>query len=236
MIFAFHFERWNMIFSKVHVVVKFFIIVLILLCGFTFKRSSITVINDGIRKTSNISISPIEYGTRYVYNDFEPTDYKKVISKGHDGYVLSDTDSVIVEPIDEVIEVGRGKFSVSYGSTTGYGADCVGCSGNVACSTKSGTHNLIRDGIYYNDSKYGNVRIIAADNSLFSCGTVMKIDNGIMDPFFAIVLDTGGAMRNAWSNGNILIDIAFPYENSSGINNATNKSGNVKFMVYRNGW
>ena len=64
----------------------------------------------------------------------------------------------------------------------------------------------------------------------------MKIDNGIMDPFFAIVLDTGGAMRNAWSNGNILIDIAFPYENSSGINNATNKSGNVKFMVYRNGW
>lgn len=225
-----------MIFSRVHVVVKFFIIVLILLCGFTFKSSSITINNDNFIKTSNISVSPISYDTKYVYNYFEPTDYKKVISSGTDGYVLSGTDSVIVEPIDEIIEVGKGDFSVSYGSTTGYGADCVGCSGNVACPTESGTHNLIRDGIYYNDSKYGDVRIIAADNSLFPCGTVMKIDNGIIDPFFAIVLDTGGAMRSAWSNGNILIDIAFPYENSIGINNATNKSGNVKFMVYRNGW
>ena len=52
----------------------------------------------------------------------------------------------------------------------------------------------------------------------------------------AIVLDTGGAMRSAWSNGNILIDIAFPYEYSNGVNNATNRSGNVKFKVYRNGW
>lgn len=225
-----------MIFSKFHVISKLFIIVLILLYGLTFRRSSIAVINDDINKTSNISISPISYETKYVYNDFEPTDYRKVITKGINGYVLSDSDKVIVEPTDEVIEVGRGKFTVSYGSTTGYGADCVGCSGNVACSTKSGTHNLIRDGIYYNDSKYGDVRIIAADNSLFSCGTVMKIDNGIMDPFFAIVLDTGGAMRSAWSNGNILIDIAFPYENSNGIHSATNKSGNVKFMVYRNGW
>ena len=37
-------------------------------------------------------------------------------------------------------------------------------------------------------------------------------------------------------NGNILIDIAFSYENSVGIHDATNKSGNVKFKVYRNGW
>lgn len=209
--------------------------VLILLCGLTFRSSSITVFNDSFYKTSNIVVSPISYDTKYIYNVFESTDYRKVITNGSDGYMLSNN-SVLVEPIDEVIEVGKGDFSVSYGSTTGYGADCVGCSGNVACSTKTGSHNLIRDGIFYNDSTYGNVRIIAADNSLFSCGTVMKIDNGIMDPFFAIVLDTGGAMRSAWSSGNILIDIAFPYENSSGINDATNRSGNVKFMVYRNGW
>jgi len=227
-----------MIFSKFHVWGKIclvYFIVLIFICGFTFRRSSIAVSDDSFYKTSNIVVSPISYNTKYVYNVFEPTDYRKVITNGSDGYMLSN-DIVIVEPIDEVIEVGKGDFTVSYGSTTGYGADCVGCSGTVACSTKSGSHNLIRDGIYYNDSTYGNVRIIAADNSLFSCGTVMKIDNGIMDPFFAIVLDTGGAMRSAWSSGNILIDIAFLYENSSGIHDATNKSGNVKFMVYRNGW
>ena len=227
-----------MIFSKIHLMKKFYIfyfLMLILLFGLTFKRFSITVSNDSF-KTSNISVKPVKYNTEYVYNDSLLYGKENVISHGVDGYILEDSNTVLVEPINEVIEVGRGPVSEYFGSTTGYGADCVGCSGNVACSTSNGVHNLIRDGVFYNDSKYGNVRIVAADNSKFSCGTVMEIDNGIMDPFMAIVLDTGGAMRSAWNNGNILIDIAFSYENSNGINNATNKSGNVKFKIYRNGW
>ena len=227
-----------MIFSKIHLMKKFYIfyfLILILLFGLTFKRFSITVSNDSF-KTSNISVKPVKYNTEYVYNDSLLYGKENVISHGVDGYILEDSNTVLVEPINEVIEVGRGPVSEYFGSTTGYGADCVGCSGNVACSTSNGVHNLIRDGVFYNDSKYGNVRIVAADNSKFSCGTVMEIDNGIMDPFMAIVLDTGGAMRSAWNNGNILIDIAFSYENSNGINNATNRSGNVKFKVYRNGW
>ena len=227
-----------MIFSKIHLMKKFYIfyfLILILLFGLTFKRFSITVSNDSF-KTSNISVKPVKYNTEYVYNDSLLYGKENVISHGVDGYILEDSNTVLVEPINEVIEVGRGPISEYFGSTTGYGADCVGCSGNVACSTSNGVHNLIRDGVFYNDSKYGNVRIVAADNSKFSCGTVMEIDNGIMDPFMAIVLDTGGAMRSAWNNGNILIDIAFSYENSNGINNATNKSGNVKFKIYRNGW
>ena len=227
-----------MIFSKIHLMKKFYIfyfLILILLFGLTFKRFSITVSNDSF-KTSNISVKPVKYNTEYVYNDSLLYGKENVISHGVDGYILEDSNTVLVEPINEVIEVGRGPVSEYFGSTTGYGADCVGCSGNVACSTSNGVHNLIRDGVFYNDFKYGNVRIVAADNSKFSCGTVMEIDNGIMDPFMAIVLDTGGAMRSAWNNGNILIDIAFSYENSNGINNATNKSGNVKFKIYRNGW
>ena len=227
-----------MIFSKIHLMKKFYIfyfLILILLFGLTFKRFSITVSNDSF-KTSNISVKPVKYNTEYVYNDSLLYGKENVISHGVDGYILEDSNTVLVEPINEVIEVGRGPVSEYFGSTTGYGADCVGCSGNVACSTSNGVHNLIRDGVFYNDSKYGNVRIVAADNSKFSCDTVMELDNGIMDPFMAIVLDTGGAMRSAWNNGNILIDIAFSYENSNGINNATNKSGNVKFKIYRNGW
>lgn len=206
------------------------------LLGLTFNSSSITVVDDSFSKTSNISVVPISYDTEFVYNETLAYGKENVISKGVNGYVMSDSNTVIVEPINEVIEVGRGYESISYGSTTGYGANCVGCSGNVACSTSYGTHNLISDGVYYNDSKFGNVRIVAASHSKFSCGTIMEIDNGVMDPFMAIVLDTGGAMRDAWSNGNILVDIAFSYENSDGINNATNRSGNVKFKVYRNGW
>lgn len=229
-----------MIFSIIQMMNRNFALFFLSFCslfGMTINSSVIAVSNDSFSKTSNISIVPVKYDTEYIYNDSLIYGKENVISEGVDGYALEGAHTVLVEPINEVIEVGRGPINISYGSTTGYGADCVGCSGNVACSTEShGTHNLIRDGIYYNDSKYGKVRIVAADNSKFSCGTVMEIDNGIMDPFMAIVLDTGGAMRDAWSNGNILIDIAFSYENSNGINNATNRSGNVKFKVYRNGW
>ena len=226
-----------MIFSKIHTMKRFFTFLFLTstsFMGMTINRS-VTVFNDSVNKTSNISIVPISYEIETRYSDNLLYGEEKVLIDGTDGYAL-ESGAVIVNPINKVVEIGRGPISISYGSTTGYGADCVGCSGNVACSTINGTHNLIRDGVYYNDSKYGNVRIIAADNSLYSCGTIIEIDNGIMDPFMAIVLDTGGAMRSAWSNGNILIDIAFPYEYSNGINNATNKSGNVKLKIYRYGW
>ena len=225
--------------SKFRIAGRFiaFCFIVFLLFGFTTNSVSIDVSSDNYSNSSNISIVPIAYGTDIVYSDDILYGDRRVVKEGVEGYALDGSGTVLIEPINEVIEVGRGPIEISYGSTTGYGADCVGCSGNVACSTESGrTHNLIRDGIYYNDSKYGEVRIIAADNSLFSCGTVIEIDNGIIDPFMAIVMDTGSAMRGAWRNGNILIDIAFSYENSSGIHDATNRSGNVKFKVYRNGW
>lgn len=197
---------------------------------------SITVFDDNYRKNSNISVVPVDYNVDYVYNSSIMYGEKRVISKGVLGYKLFDSDKLIIPPVNEIVEVGTGYKSIYYGSTTGYGSNCVGCSGNVACSTSNGTHNLVSDGIYYNDSKYGNVRIVAADNSVFSCGTIMEIDNGNIDPFMAIVLDTGGAMRDEWSRGNILVDIAFNYESSEGINNATNRNGNVKFKIYRSGW
>lgn len=225
--------------SRFRIVGRFiaFCFIVFLLFGFTTNSVSIEVSNDNYSKTSNISIVPINYGTDIVYGDDILYGDMKVVKDGAVGYALDESGTVLIEPINEVIEVGRGPIEISYGSTTGYGADCVGCSGNVACSTASGRiHNLIRDGIYYNDSTYGEVRIIAADNSLFSCGTIIEIDNGIIDPFMAIVMDTGSAMRNEWRNGNILIDIAFSYENSYGIHDATNRSGNVIFKVYRNGW
>lgn len=221
--------------------IKTYLILLLafFLVGFYFVKdddSVIGVFNDDYFKSTNISIDIKPYETEYVYNSDVEDGKTKVIRDGVDGYSIVDGD-VLVEPINKVVEVGTGKFEVVYGSTTGYGADCVGCSGTVSCSgLNGGAHNLIRDGIYYNDSKYGEVRIVAADNSKFPCGTVMSIDNGVIDPFMAIVMDTGSAMRNAWKKGNVLIDIAFKYENSNGIHNATNKSGNVKFKVYRTGW
>ena len=226
-----------MIFSKFLMMKRFFAFLFLTstsFAGIAFSRT-IIVSNDSFDKSSTLSVVPISYDVETRYSDDLLYGEEKVVQEGIDGYAL-ESGTVVVEPTNKIIEVGRGPISISYGSTTGYGANCVGCSGNVACSTEYGTHNLIRDGVYYNDSKYGKVRIVAADNSKFSCGTIIEVDNGIMDPFMAIVMDTGGAMRDAWSSGNILIDITFSYESSDGINNATNRSGNVKFKVYRNGW
>lgn len=212
-------------------------LLLVLFFGCAFSKSEFELENDNFAKSSSIVVDPVNYETEVVYTDDLLYGKERIKSEGVVGYKIDGTDTFLVNPVNEVKEVGKGPIDMVFGSTTGYGADCDGCSGNVACSVSYGTHNLIRDGIYFDDSKYGSVRIVAADNTLFSCGTILEIDNGNTDPFYAIVLDTGSAMRNAWRNsGSILIDIAFSYENSIGVGSATNKSGNVKFKVYRYGW
>lgn len=77
------------------------------------------------------------------------------------------------------------------GTLTGYGADCVGCSGILGCQP----HQDVRNGnIYYNDSTYGKIRILAADSSI-PCGSIVKISNyKFSDDFYGIVLDRGSAI------------------------------------------
>lgn len=202
-----------------------------------YDMSSVVVSNDNGVRNSPILTYEVDYDTEYVYNYDLVYGETKVVQTGVKGMAIGSESNISIKPVNEVIEVGRSKTRVYYGSTTGYGADCVGCSGTVACSAPGDKdHNLYRNGIYYNDSEYGSVRIVAADNSLFSCGTIIKIDNKIMEPFMAIVMDTGSAMRNAYKNNNILIDIAFMNESDKGTSDATNKNNDVRFSVYRNGW
>lgn len=217
--------------------IVFFCIIYFFFFDSLFYNSGIMVINKFFVNSSNLFLVQIEYDTQFKYNHNIMYGEKKIINNGVTGYATLNG-VVVVEAVNEIVEIGIGHVDMFNGFTTGYGADCYGCSGIVACPTLDGTsHDLINDGIYYNDSIYGKVRIIAADNTKFSCGTIMEIDNGILDPFMAIVLDTGGAMRQAWRNrGQILIDIAFSYERDDGIYNATNKIGDASFKIYRNGW
>jgi len=68
-------------------------------------------------------------------------------------------------------------------SVTAYLATCFGCSGITANGTD------VRSITHFNDSTFGNVRIIAADHR-FSFGTIIYI-SGVGN---AIVLDRGGAV------------------------------------------
>lgn len=83
------------------------------------------------------------------------------------------------------------------GQMTAYKATCVGCTGKVSCPPRQDVRN---DNIYYEDSEYGSIRILAADPNI-PCGTIVHITNVTFssEPIIGIVLDRGGAIK-----GNIM--------------------------------
>lgn len=93
--------------------------------------------------------------------------------------------------IDE-INLNQNKKIEFTGTLTGYGPDCIGCSGIVGCSP----YQNVKDGnIYYNDKNYGKIRILAADRNI-PCGSIIKISNYkfIENEFYGIVLDRGSSI------------------------------------------
>lgn len=109
------------------------------------------------------------------------------------------------------------------GNLTGYGPDCYGCSGK----TRSGYD--LNVSVYYDDYEFGTVRILAADSS-FGKNAIFRVSNiPGMDPFIAIVLDTGG---NVGFNKGTLFDLAFATEKDPNIIGLT---GNVTFELLRRG-
>ena len=183
----------------------------------------------------------IPYSTEYSYNSSKPSNAEPVVlQEGINGLSLSygDSNSIILnEAQNEVIEVGTGRVGEYTGRLTGYGADCAGCSsvGNVSCLTREGLkHSLINDGMFYNDYMYGNVRILSAATSAFPCGTIINVENDNIGKLTAVVLDTGGSMRNAWANGNVWIDLAFVTQEEA--RNSMTTNDNTKFSVQRWGW
>lgn len=120
------------------------------------------------------------------------------------------------------VQEGRVAF---IGKLTAYGPDCVGCGGHSACPPHQ---NLQNGNIYYNDTTYGPVRILAADKSL-PCGSIVKVSNINIysEPILAIVMDRGGAIK-----GNHL-DLLFATErNLEGF--STQK--NIHFEILRYGF
>jgi hypothetical protein len=201
----------------------------------------IKIENANNNKNLNVINTLVEYETKKKYTNRLPYNTTKITVKGENGVVyLNENGKVmqtIKEVITEVIEIGTGPQGKYSGRLTGYGPDCRGCNseGYVACFTKERQkHSLINDGIYYDDEEYGKVRILAAETKKFPCGTVIEVRNGNSEPFIGVVLDTGYAMRSAWKNEEILIDLAFSTEKDPEIRKITSRS--VAYNVKRWGW
>lgn len=209
---------------------------------------TITIINTGTtlyNPTGDMTATMINevepYGTDYVYVENMPSTAEPIVLvEGVNGldYTYDGLNYVHLSDVkNEVVQVGTGKQGNYSGKLTGYGPDCPGCSkvGNVACRTKAGTnHSLTYDGLYYNDEAYGSVRILAADNGAFPCGTIVKVNNGNLEEFIGIVLDSGSAMRGAWREGVVWMDLAFSSQAEALTGGAT--SNNTTFNVQRWGW
>ena len=213
----------------------------IFIIAFTMSTSGTTINNTLSDKTATIVNEVEPYETEYVYaSNIPSTADKVVLVEGVNGldYTYDGLNYThLSDKTNEVVQVGSGKQGIYKGKLTGYGPDCPGCStvGNVSCLTKKGTrHSLIKDGTTYIDDTYGSVKILAADNSAFPCGTIVKVNNGILNEFYGIVLDTGITMRNAWRNGTVWMDLAFSSEAEALVGNAT--SSNTTFNVQRWGW
>ena len=111
------------------------------------------------------------------------------------------------------------------GTLTGYGPDCVGCSGVVACKPHP---NVKNNNIYYNDKEYGKIRILAADKSI-PCGSIIKISNFkfIGEDFYGIVLDRGGAIVG------LTMDLLYPSEDDTVI---IGRQYKINFKIERWGY
>ena len=110
------------------------------------------------------------------------------------------------------------------GSLSGYGPDCYGCSGFLASGLD------VRDGtIYYSDSTYGSVRILAGDKS-YPYGTIVRVKNSKISEFIGIVLDRGSAIGFGKSH---LFDLLFPSSSEALVYEV---SYNTTFEILRYGY
>lgn len=204
------------------------------------EKATIGINNADIVKSSSIVNTVIDYDTVTTYNAKIPSGIINVITEGQDGIMyldgLGNAYKTLQNKVDKVVEVGIGKYGEYVGTITGYGPDCATCDGRgyVACPTDTGKYiNLTNDGAYYEDKKFGKIKILAADQREFPCGTIIEVSNKDLDtPIIGIVLDTGYAMRSAYDQGYIHIDLAF--ETEVGLTFKTNK--NTNFSVKRWGW
>lgn len=142
-------------------------------------------------------------------------DVVEVITSGSSQVIEKVEESVIDTPVS--VETQN---EVITGAMSGYGPDCSGCSGYVSYGMYVGGGN-----IYYNDSEYGMVRIVAGDKS-YKFGTIVRIN----DSMLAIVLDRGGSIG---IGKKFLFDLLYESEAEA---SKYGVSYNTKFEILRNGF
>lgn len=130
-----------------------------------------------------------------------------------------------VSNMEEVALYGSDMPISFTGQMTAYNPVCAGCTGKVYCPPRQDVRN---GNVYFEDSTYGKVRILAADYAI-PCGTIVKITNVSFsnDPIIGIVLDRGGAIK-----GNIMDFLVSETDDTD----IVGRQRNVNYEILRWGW
>ena len=203
----------------------------ILFSGKESNDKSFTVYNDNYDKMAEKTSILFEVEEKKIQEEKKEEEKEAPLEdissseeKKEEEKVVVEEAPVVEEKPVEVSPVSENSAIETYvGTLTGYGADCYGCSGY----TSSG-HNL-NESMYYNDSEYGTVRILAADKQ-FPFYSIFRVSNVPgMEPFIGIVLDRGG---NVGFGRGTLFDLAYSNESDPNLIHLTN---NVTFELLRSG-
>lgn len=217
--------------SKIITIFSLFLVVgvFIVISFYSFKKDNCivyTINNDNLNKMDENTLLLFDE------NEKEEKEERNVIEdiakvEQEERNIIEDIVKVEQEKKEEPIYTGlyeeREVIQTVVGTLTGYGPDCVGCGGH----TSSGFD--LTSSIYYEDSEYGIVRILAADPS-FPFYSIFRVSNvPTMDDFIGIVLDRGG---NVGFGRGTLFDLAFESEGSPDLVPLTR---NVTFEMLRSG-
>ncbi len=203
----------NYYLTKIIMFVKIIIVFCILGTRSTLPSKEYAVVNTNKDKTVELEHYYIDYNIIEKINANLPLFTTNILTHGVKGIKAIASNSqepiLIRESEEKIVEIGRGNPGAFVGNLTGYGPDCVGCIGIVACRPFP---NVTNGNIYFDDSEFGTVYIIAADRSI-PCGTIIEISNFNLspEPIRAIVLDRGGVIKGK------LIDLLFPTEEEAKI-------------------
>ena len=193
-------------------------------------NNKITYVNsDAITKEEVIEVAPVEIVEEVeeepevveeeVQEEVVEEEPKEEVVVGKDE-VIEDNTPIDSKPDEEVYIPSITVGSTFTGTMSGYGADI----GNY---TASG--HYIGDSIYYPDSTYGDIRILAGDRSI-PFGTVIEVSNSNVGSFIGIVLDTG---RNIGFDKLYDFDVLFETSREA-LNYGVSK--NVSFKILRVGY
>lgn len=196
----------------------------VFLCAFILNNTNIysyeTIISENINSYKTLN-------SKVLYKEIIKEDNKETII--NEVKALEKEENVIREENKEDIEQTKVEVEEKIldgfvADMTSYGVDCYGCTSN---RTASGYY-IGNGNIYYNDSFYGKVRILAGDKS-YPFGTIVRmyIDN---NEIIGIVLDRGS---------NIGFDKKYAFDLLFNTNKEAQKFGsktNIKFEILRRGY